>query len=131
SLGWFDVEVWWELSLLVVIMLLGHWMEMRAIGQARGALEALAELLPDEAERVDDDGSVTTVSISELVVDDVVLVRPGARIPADGTIVRGAADVDESMVTGESNPVTRSEGERVVAASIATDGSIRVQVGAV
>jgi P-type Cu2+ transporter len=91
SLGLFDVEVWWELSLLIAIMLLGHWLEMRAIGQARGALAALAELLPDDAERVTDDGETETVRIADLAVGDVVLVRPGGRVPADGTIVEGAA----------------------------------------
>ncbi|PXY22188.1 copper-translocating P-type ATPase [Prauserella muralis] len=131
SIGLFEVEVWWELSLLIVIMLLGHWMEMRAIGQAQGALAALAELLPDEAERVLPDGTVTTVRISDLSVGDVVLVRPGGRVPADGTIVDGSADLDESMLTGESTPVTRGEGERVVAASVSTDSSLRVRVDAV
>jgi Cu2+-exporting ATPase len=131
SLDLFAVEVWWELSLLIAIMLLGHWMEMRAIGQAQGALAALAELLPDEAERVDDSGQIETVRIAELAVGDVVLVRPGARVPADGVIVQGAADMDESMITGESNPVARGEGDRVIAASVATDSSIRVRVNAV
>jgi P-type Cu2+ transporter len=131
SLGLFAVEVWWELSLLIVIMLLGHWMEMRAIGQAQSALEALAELLPDEAERVAGDGTVTNVRIDELAVGDVVLVRPGSRVPADGTIVRGAAELDESMITGESNPVPRGEGDRVIAASVVADGSLRVRVDAV
>ncbi|NIJ12056.1 Cu2+-exporting ATPase [Saccharomonospora amisosensis] len=131
SLGAFAVDVWWELSLLIVVMLLGHWMEMRAIGQARGALAALAELLPDEAERVADDGSVRTVPATDLSVGDLVLVRPGGRVPADGTIVSGTADVDESMITGESNPAPRSEGDRVVAATVATDNSIRVRVDAV
>jgi P-type Cu2+ transporter len=83
TFGWFDLDFWWELAALITIMLLGHWMEMRAIGQARGALAALAELLPDEAELVTDEGT-ETVSIAELSVDDVVLVRPGGRIPADG-----------------------------------------------
>ncbi len=131
SLGLFAVEVWWELSLLIVIMLLGHWMEMRAIGQAQGALAALAELLPDEAERVTGDGAVETIHITDLAVGDVVLVRPGGRVPADGTIVQGAADLDESMITGESRPVARGEGERVIAASVSTDSSIRVRVDAV
>nr|WP_089301076.1 heavy metal translocating P-type ATPase [Haloechinothrix alba] len=131
GVGVFAVEVWWELSLLIVIMLLGHWMEMRAIGQARGALAALAELLPDEAERETSAGHLETVRISELGVGDVVLVRPGGRVPADGTIVRGQADLDESMITGESNPVTRSESEQVIAASVSTDSSIRVRVDAV
>ncbi len=131
SLGLFDVEVWWELSLLIAIMLLGHWLEMRAIGQARGALAALAELLPDEAERVVGGGATETVAISELRVGDVVLVRPGGRVPADGTIVEGAAELDESMITGESNPVPRKEGDRVVAATVVTDASLRVRVDAV
>lgn len=131
SLGIFTVEVWWELSLLIVIMLLGHWMEMRAIGQAQGALAALAELLPDEAERVSGDGTVETIRITELALGDVVLVRPGGRVPADGTIVGGAADLDESMITGESRPIARGEGERVIAASVSTDSSIRVRVDAV
>jgi len=131
TLGLFDVEVWWELSLLIAIMLLGHWLEMRAIGQARGALAALAELLPDEAERVDADGGVERVAIGDLAVGDVVLVRPGGRVPADGTIVQGSAELDESMITGESNPVARSQGDRAVAATVVTDSSIRLRVDAV
>ncbi|MBS3942398.1 MAG: heavy metal translocating P-type ATPase [Actinobacteria bacterium] len=131
SLGWFSQEVWWELALLIAIMLLGHWIEMRAIGQARGALAALAELLPDEADRVADDGSTTTVPIGDLLAGDVVLVRPGARVPADGHVVQGAADVDESMLTGESNPVARTEGDRVVAGTVVMDASLRVEVDAI
>ncbi|WP_433498825.1 heavy metal translocating P-type ATPase [Sphaerimonospora sp. CA-214678] len=130
SLGWFDVEVWWELCLLIIIMLLGHWMEMRAVGQAQGALAALAELLPDEAERVTDNGEVEQVHIRDLTVGDVVLVRPGGRVPADGVIVQGAGEVDESMITGESKPVTREAGTRVVAASVVVGGSLRVRVDA-
>jgi P-type Cu2+ transporter len=131
SLGLFGVEVWWELALLIAIMLLGHWLEMRAIGQARGALAALAELLPDEAERVTSSGDTETVRISDLEVGDVVLVRPGARVPADGRIVEGAAELDESMITGEANPVPRGQGDRVVAATVVADSSIRVEVAAV
>jgi len=130
TLGWFDLEFWWELAALITIMLLGHWMEMRAIGQARGALAALAELLPDEAERVTDDGT-ETVSIADLQVGDVVLVRPGGRIPADGEITSGEVEIDESMVTGESKPVARAPGEEVVAGTVATDNSIRVRISAV
>jgi Cu2+-exporting ATPase len=111
-------------------MLLGHWMEMRAIGQARGALAALAELLPDEAERVTDQGT-ETVSVAQLAVDDIVLIRPGARVPADGVIVSGEVEMDESMVTGESKPVAKGEGDEVVAGTVATDNSIRVRVTAV
>ncbi len=130
TLGLFGAELWWELALLIAIMLLGHWLEMRAIGQARGALAALAELLPDEAERLTDDGDTETVSVADLQVGDLVLVRPGARIPADGTITEGAADVDESMITGESNPVSRAEGDAVVAATVVADASLRVEITA-
>ncbi|MGI8517497.1 MAG: copper-translocating P-type ATPase [Acidimicrobiia bacterium] len=130
TLGWFDLEFWWELAALITIMLLGHWMEMRAIGQARGALAALAELLPDEAERITD-GGTETVSISQLRVGDRVLVRPGGRIPADGVIGEGEVEVDESMVTGESKPVAKGPGDRVVAGTVATDSAVRVKVEAV
>jgi P-type Cu2+ transporter len=131
SLGLFTQEVWWELALLIAIMLLGHWIEMWAIGQARGALAALAELLPDDAERVTAGGTTEVVPVASLVPGDVVLVRPGARVPADGTIVEGAADVDESMLTGESNPVARGPGDRVVAGTVVADASLRVEVDAV
>ncbi|HJR92693.1 MAG TPA: copper-translocating P-type ATPase [Acidimicrobiia bacterium] len=130
TLGWFDLEFWWELAALIVIMLLGHWMEMRAIGQARGALAALAELLPDEAERISGDGT-ESVSIADLQVGDVVLVRPGGRVPADGEITSGEVEVDESMVTGESKPVAKQPGDQVVAGTVATDNSVRVRVTAV
>ena len=129
--GWFDDEFWWELAALVTIMLLGHWQEMKALGQAQDALAALAALLPDEAELVRDDGSVESVAVDQLSADDVVLVRSGGRVPADGEIVRGAAELDESMITGESRPVAKSEGDRVVAGTVATDSSIRVRVDAV
>lgn len=131
SLGWFDLEFWWELSALVTIMLLGHWQEMKAIGQARGALAALAELLPDDAERVAADGSVEHVRLEDLRVGDVVLVRPGGRVPADGVIVDGEAELDESMVTGESKPVEKRRGDRVVGGTVSTDSSIRVEITAV
>ncbi|MET1001162.1 MAG: heavy metal translocating P-type ATPase, partial [Acidimicrobiia bacterium] len=131
SLEWFDLEFWWELAALVTIMLLGHWQEMRAIGQARGALAALAELLPDDAERIAADGSTEHVRLDELEVGDVVLVRPGGRVPADGIIVEGEAELDESMVTGESRPVPKAPGDRVVAGTVSTDSSIRVRVSAV
>ncbi len=130
TFGWFSQEVWWELALLIVVMLLGHWVEMRAIGQAQGALAALAELLPDDADRITSDGSVENVPVTELQTGDVVLVRPGARIPADGTIKDGTADVDESMLTGESNPVTREVGDKVVAGTVVADASLRIEVDA-
>ena len=129
GLGGFDLDFWWELALLVTIMLLGHWLEMRALGGASSALDALAALLPDEAEKVID-GTTRTVDISELVVGDVVLVRAGARVPADGTILEGAAEFDESMITGESRPVFRDTGDKVVAGTVATDNTVRVRVEA-
>jgi Cu2+-exporting ATPase len=130
TLGFFEVEIWWELSTLITIMLLGHWLEMRSIAQARGALGALAELLPDTAERVTDSGT-ETVALAELTDQDVVLVRPGARVPADGVVAEGQADVDESMITGESRPVAKEPGDPVVAGTVAAGGSLRVQVTAV
>ena len=130
SLGWFDLDFWWELSLLVTIMLLGHWQEMRALGQAQDALAALAALLPDEAERVGADGSVEAVRVDDLRVGDVVLVRSGARVPADGEIVEGSAELDESMITGESRPVAKEVGDRVVAGTVSTDSAVRVRVDA-
>ncbi len=129
TLGVFEVDVWWELSTLIAVMSLGHWLEMRSIMQAQGALSALAELLPDTAEMVKDNG-VESVPLSALSVGDVVLVRPGSRVPADGEIIDGAADVDESMITGESRPVSKELGDSVVAGTIAAGGSLRVRVTA-
>jgi Cu2+-exporting ATPase len=129
TLGVFEVDVWWELSTLITVMSLGHWLEMRSIMQAQGALGALAELLPDTAERVTTSGT-ETVRLSALNVGDVVLVRPGTRVPADGEIVEGTADVDESMITGESRPVTKEARDKVVAGTVAAGGSLRVRVTA-
>lgn len=129
TLGLFEVEIWWELATLITIMLLGHWLEMRSIAQARGALDALAELLPDTAERVTDTGT-EDVPIAALALGDVVLVRPGARVPADGVVVEGTADVDESMITGESRPVAKQPGGSVIAGTVAAGGSLRVEVTA-
>ena len=130
TLGLFQVEVWWELASLITIMVLGHWLEMRAIAQARGALTALAALLPDTAERVTG-AEVHTVPLSELYLGDVVLVRPGTRVPTDGAVVEGAADVDESMITGESKAVSKGPGATVIAGTVAGGGSLRVRVTAV
>ncbi len=130
TLGFFEVDVWWELSSLITIMVLGHWLEMRAISQARGALDALAALLPDTAERATESGT-EKVALGELRFGDVVLVRPGARVPADGTVIEGAADVDESMITGESRGVTKGPGATVVAGTVAAGGSLRVRVTAI
>ncbi|WP_062132433.1 heavy metal translocating P-type ATPase [Demequina aestuarii] len=130
TLGLGDLDFWWELAALIVVMLLGHWQEMKAVGQARGALQALAELLPDDAERVVDNDATETVPISELGEGDVVVVRPGGRIPADGTILQGDAAVDESLMTGESAPVAKHPGDGVVAGTVATDGALRIRVTA-
>jgi Cu2+-exporting ATPase len=130
TLGLFEVEIWWELATLITIMLLGHWLEMRSIAQARGALTALAELLPDTAERIVD-GGTEEVPQSSLEVGDVVLVRPGRRVPADGTVAEGSADVDESMITGESRTVAKQHGDRVIAGTVAAGGSLHVLVDAV
>ena len=124
-----ELDFWWELALLVVMMLAGHWIEMRSLAQTSSALDSLAALLPDEAERVVD-GEVTTVSPAELVVGDVVVVRPGARVPADGRVIEGSAAVDESMITGESETVRREVGDLVVAGTVATDSGLRVEVTA-
>jgi P-type Cu2+ transporter len=128
--GAVDLDFWWELAALIAVMLLGHWQEMRAVGQASSALEALAELLPDEAERVTDSG-METVPLDALRIGDVVLVRPGGRVPADGEVVEGSAELDESMITGESRPVSKSPGDRVVAGTVVADSAIRVRVSAV
>ncbi len=130
TLGLFDVEIWWELATLITIMLLGHWLEMRSITQAQGALAALAALLPDTAERLEGETS-QTVALGELRVGDIVLVRPGARVPVDGTVVDGTADVDESIITGESRAVMKTEGDRVIAGSVVAGSRLQVMVDAV
>src|SRR5579864_8732602 len=130
TFGLFEIDVWWELASLITIMVLGHWLEMRAISQSRGALNALAALLPDTAERVT--GAETqAVPLSDLRIGDIVLVRPGARVPADGTVVEGAADVDESMITGESKPLPKVAGSKVIAGTVVSGGSLRVSITAI
>jgi P-type Cu2+ transporter len=130
GIGGFDLDFWWELALLVVIMLLGHWMEMRALGAASSALDALAALLPETAEKIVA-GDTVTVPIGELAVGDTVLVRSGARVPADGQIIDGIAEFDESMITGESKAVARGVGQTVVAGTVATDNTVRVRIEAI
>jgi P-type Cu2+ transporter len=130
TFGLFEIDVWWELASLITIMVLGHWLEMRAITQARGALNALAALLPDTAERVTG-ADTQSVRLSEVRPGDVLLIRPGARVPADGTVIEGAAEVDESMITGESKTVPKGAGARVIAGTVVSGSSLRVRVTAI
>ena len=121
---------YWELVTLINIMLLGHWIEMRSVRQASGSLDELAKLMPDQAERVNTGGSVETVPVSELNEGDVVLVRPGSNVPVDGEIVEGASSVNEALITGESKPVDKAKGDRVIAGALNGEGSLRVKVSA-
>ena len=125
-----QMDFFWELVTLIDIMLLGHWIEMRSVRQASGALNALAKLMPDTAERIHPDGSTETVQTSRLRSGDLVLVRPGASIPADGEVVEGESSVNEAMITGESIPVNKLPGVMVIAGSINGEGSLRVRVNA-
>ena len=127
TLGWEGEPLWWELATLVTIMLLGHWIEMHSIGQAQGALKELAKLLPDMAVRITADGT-EDVPVSDLRDGDLVLVRPGAGVPADGVVTEGRSAVNESMLTGESKPVEKDVGLEVVAGTVNGSGSLRVQV---
>lgn len=120
----------WELVTLIDIMLLGHWLEMRSVRQASGALNELAKLMPDTAELITADGTTKMVTVSTLKANDIVLVRPGASVPADGQIVDGESSVNESMITGESKPVDKGVGAKVIAGTINGDGSLRVRVTA-
>jgi Cu2+-exporting ATPase len=130
TLGVFEVDVWWELATLITVMVLGHWLEMKAVAQSQGALNALASLLPDTAGRATESGT-EKVPLAELRVGDVVLVRPGSRVPADGIVLEGTADVDESMITGESRAISKAPGAAVVGGTVAAGGSLRVRVSAV
>lgn len=127
TLGLPGMDFWWELATLTTIMLLGHWIEMSAVMGAQDALGELAKLIPDEAEVLHGEHRMT-MRVSELSVGDRVLVRPGAAIPVDGRVVEGASDVDESLLTGESAPVRKQQGDDVVGGSIATSGSLTVEV---
>lgn len=118
---------YWELATLVTIMLLGHWLEMRAVGSAQNALDELAKLLPDTAERITGD-STETVPVSALRLDDRVLVRPGSRVPADGVVEMGGSAVNESMITGESRPVAKAVGDEVIAGTVNDTGSLTVRI---
>ncbi|MCW5879121.1 MAG: copper-translocating P-type ATPase [Anaerolineales bacterium] len=121
---------YWELVTLIDIMLLGHWLEMRSVRQASSSLDEIAKLMPDQAERMAADGSLQTVSAAVLQAGDLVLVRPGAGIPSDGEVVEGASTVNEALLTGESTPVSKAPGDRVIAGALNGDGSLRVRVTA-
>ena len=127
TLGVPGMDLWWELSTLITIMILGHWIEMRSIAQAQGALTELAKLLPDTAVRLDGDKPVE-VPVSELRDGDVILVRPGSGIGADGVVVDGSSAVNEAMITGESQPVEKNPGDKVIAGTVNSAGSLRVRV---
>src|SRR6267378_2798614 len=132
TLGYPGMPLWEELATLVTIMLLGHWIEMRSVSQAQGALRALAKLLPDTAVRVIRDASggerTEEVPLTALMDGDLVLVRPGASVPADGEVREGHSNVNESMITGESRPVGKHVGDRVIAGTVNGEGSLRVTV---
>lgn len=127
TFGFPGSDLWWELATLVTIMVLGHWIEMRSISQAQGALKELAKLLPDSAVRIVGERT-ENVAVSDLREKDLVLVRPGAAIPADGIVRDGSSDVNESMITGESRPVRKGTGEKVIAGTVNGSGSLRVEV---
>ncbi len=119
--------LFWELTTLITIMLLGHWLEMRAVSGVQGALKELSKLIPDTAEIIRD-GKTEKISVSELSENDVVLVRPGAKIPADGEIIDGESSVNESMITGESKPVSKKNKDSVIAGTINGDGALKIRV---
>jgi Cu2+-exporting ATPase len=134
TLGYPGMPLWEELATLVTVMLLGHWIEMRSISQAQGALAELAKLLPDTTVRVVGDGSgerLEEVAVTALREGDLVLVRPGARVPADGAVREGDSTVNESAITGESRPVAKHPGDRVIAGTVNEAGALRVLISGV
>src|SRR5699024_3382732 len=131
SLSVFGLEgsdFFWELATLIDIMLLGQWIEMRSVMGASNALEAPVRLMPSEAQHLDDDGNIHDVKISDLKNEDYVLVKPGEKIPVDGTIIDGNSAIDESMLTGESVPVEKEKGNEVIGGSINKEGSLTIKV---
>lgn len=126
----FGEGFFWEMATLIDIMLLGHWLEMRSVRQASGALNELAKLMPDTADVVHDNGHIETVAVAHLKTGDTVLVRPGASVPSDGEVIEGTSSVNESLLTGESKPLKKQVGDKVIAGTINGDGSLRVRVTA-
>ncbi len=127
TFGYPGMDLWWELATLVTVMVLGHWIEMRSIAQASGALKELTKLLPSTATRVNGD-ALEDVPLADLRVGDVVLIRPGSSVPNDGDVIEGESDVDESMITGESVPVTKKAGSEVVGGTLNGSGSLRIRI---
>jgi len=126
----FGESFYWELVTLIVVMLLGHWMEMRSVRKASSALDELAKLMPDTAEQILADGSSKTVRVADLKLGDIILVKPGESIAADGVVIQGESDVNEALITGESKPVKKKTGSTVIAGAINQDGSLRIRVTA-
>ncbi|OUJ19014.1 Cation transport ATPase [Methanonatronarchaeum thermophilum] len=128
----FDIgmTLYWELVTLIVIFLLGHWIEMRSVRKASGAIDKLADLMPETVEKITSSGETKKVKLNSIKTGDLVLVRPGQNIPVDGEIVKGSSQVDESMITGESTPISKENGDQVIGGTLNGDGSLRVQVTA-
>ena len=127
TLGVPGMDLWWELATLITIMILGHWIEMRSISQAQGALKELAKLVPDTAERLVGE-KTESVAVADLKENDVILIRPGASVAADGIVIEGSSSVNEAMITGESRPVDKKAGDKVIAGTVNASGSLRVKV---
>jgi Cu2+-exporting ATPase len=121
-------DFYWEISTLTVFLLFGHWMEMKAIRSAGGALRELAKLIPVTASLVKEDGSTEEVSTDELKIDDIVLIKPGEKMPIDGVLISGEGEVNESMITGESRPVPKKEGDELIGGTINGEGALRMKV---
>src|SRR5699024_4523425 len=119
---------YWELATLVLIMLAGHWIEMRSVMSASRALDELAKLMPDMAHRLKEDGDTEDVELNELQQDDKIIIKPGEKVPADGEVIEGSTKVNESLLTGESKPVSKETGDDVIGGSINEEGSITIKV---
>lgn len=126
--GWDGNQLFWELATLVVIMLLGHWIEMRSIMGASNALEELIQLMPNEAHKLDENNNAHDVPLAEIQNNDRLLVKPGEKVPVDGLIIEGKSTIDESLLTGESHPVEKEEGDQVIGGSVNNEGSLIVEV---
>ena len=127
SFGLPGMDFYWEMATLIVIMLLGHWMEMKSISNASKSLELLVQLMPSEANLLKGD-EVLKVSVSKISKGDVVLVKPGEKVPVDGIVIEGESEIDESMLTGESQPVKKEKDEKVIGGSVNGNGSLKIEV---